>query len=401
MSSQTRPAAAASAPAGFKDTIQRLKEALKTPKGKRIRALVPFCVSLLSILYLVGIVKLAYYSVFYQLQITEAQRTPFCIQVCFICLFFTAVLLYTRKQAITRFAIMLSMPFHLFIFLFNYQFRVLIVPLAIMILITYIFSGVGEGPKTVLGAVFVMIYIIGAYLYMTANTMLVSTAQKDIVESGASKLGNYRFEVVQLTDKTDGSTYINLEPNTLDIEKKNYSLLPRGYNKKAYVVRPKTTFQCEWVSVPRTEITKEILAVNPDTTFALDDAQLTKLGVKDSFKASISVGETTKYQRQQLGICIEKDIPKDETAESLGLELHESEDEIDVTFKQIRNCNLAVACNVRLADLSDGDLEALGVPEMNDVLYVNGKPVFRQYIAEIEHTFSDSNRSFESFFLQS
>ena len=61
------------------------------------------------------------------------------------------------------------MPFHLFIFLFNYQYLVLIIPMSIMILLTYFGSGVKEGPKTIFGAIYVMIYIIGVYAYMAAG----------------------------------------------------------------------------------------------------------------------------------------------------------------------------------------------------------------------------------------
>ncbi len=394
MSTQTRAAASS---AGIKDIIQNWKEALHTPKGKRIYALVQFAVSLISILYLVGIAKLAYYSVFYQLEISEAQRRPFCVQLCFICLFFTIALIFSRKQAITRFAIMFSMPLHLFVFLFNYQYRVFVIPMAIMIILTYLCNGVGEGPKTVLGAVFVMFYIIGAYLYMTAGTMLISKQEKTVVESGVSALGEYRYEIVQVKDKSDGSTYVSLEPNTLDIVKKNYTLKIRGYDKKTYIVRPMTNFKCDWVAVPRSEITKELLEISPEISFALNDKQLATLGVSDSFKAEVPVSETTKAQRQKLGICIAKDLNDDETPESLGLELHDTEDLVTVTFKELRDIPMSVECHIRLADLSDGDLEALGIPDMNDVLYVNGKPVFRQYIAVVENTFSSSNRSFESF----
>ena len=43
--------------------------------------------------------------------------------------------------------------------------------------------------------------------------------------------------------------------------------------------------------------------------------------------------------------------------------------------------------------MTDDNLALLGVPETNEVMYVNGKVAFRQYIAVLERSFWESNRS--------
>lgn len=398
MSSSTIAATEESSVGGFKETVRKLLDAARSPLGRKIRFAIRFLLSFISVLYLVGIVKCAYYSTLYTLEIPDAAMRAFGTKFAFTCAGYALVMLITRKQVLTRFSIMLSMPFHLFIFIFNYQYRVIIIPLAVLVLLTYFCSGVGEGPKTILGAVYVMIYIIGAYLYMTAGTLLTTSALREVVESGTSTLGNYRYSVVQVTDKSDGSTYLSIEPNTLDVEKDGCILRIKGYDHQVYVVRPKTEFECEWTTATRDEIRQQILKANPDASYTLNAEQLVMLGIADSYKATIPVSETTKYQRQQLGICIAKDIPEGETAESIGRVLYTSDDEVTLDFETIRSAGLEISYNAKLKELSDADLEALGVPAESDVLTINGKVVFRQFVAVLENQFAGFSGDVEDFF---
>lgn len=402
MRTQTNTAAAAADGAStmekLRDALQTAWDAIQSPKGKKAMHWLRVLLSLGSVFYLVGILKLAYYSVFYDLQIVDAQQKAFCWHVSVICFFFTLLLLITRRQIITKLCIMLSMPFHLFIFLFNYEYRVLILPMTIMILLTYFMSGVGEGPKTIFGAIYVMLYIIGAFLFMAAGTLLAPTSVETDVENGVSKLGNYRYSVVQVEDKADGSTYIAIEPHTYDIKLDDCILLAKGFEKKTYVQRPMAQFQTEWVVDTRANITAQLLKNNPDTTFSLNAKQVEQLGLADTYTQVYTVGAMNLFQRRRLGICIKKDLIGGQTPESEGLTLYESADEITLTYAQIQKAGLDIEYTVRLADLTDADLAALGVPEENDVLQVNGKVVFRQYVAVLENTYAVSNRSLESFF---
>ena len=48
--------------------------------------------------------------------------------------------------------------------------------------------------------------------------------------------------------------------------------------------------------------------------------------------------------------------------------------------------------DVYVRDLTDNQLSELGVPVQTDVLYLNGEPCFRSYIAVLEDYFSSSER---------
>lgn len=382
---------------GIGDYLKAAKTAVTSEKGKRAMAIFRFVLSLVSIFYLVGIIKLAYYSVFYDLVIPADMQTKFCWRISFICLFFTIILLYTRKQFITKLSIMLSMPFHLFIFLMNYQYLVLLIPMTIMILMTYLFSGVKEGPKTIFGAIYVMIYIIGTFLFLAAGKLLTTTSVETMVEDGVSAMGTYRYQVTQVDDHADGSTYLTIEPNTIDLLMSDCKLMVKGYKKRVYVKRPVTDFKVGWTTETRSNITDQILAINPDAEFTLNSEQVEMLGVSDTFHSEYTVGNMNVFQRRKLGICIEKDLIGEQTAESEGLTLYEAEDKIDLNYEQIKTAGLSVSYDAKLADLTDADLAALGVPEECDVLVVNGKIVFREYTAVLERTFDPSNVNFESF----
>lgn len=49
-------------------------------------------------------------------------------------------------------------------------------------------------------------------------------------------------------------------------------------------------------------------------------------------------------------------------------------------------------------ELTDEDFNKLGISESGDVLYINGEPYFRYYIAELEGYFNKSQR--KSFLFQ-
>ena len=62
-----------------------------------------------------------------------------------------------------------------------------------------------------------------------------------------------------------------------------------------------------------------------------------------------------------------------------------------------RNCHKAVYHAIYLRNLTDQDLERLGVPQNNDVMYVNDQVCFRSYIAILEDYFSPSKHAISAF----
>lgn len=367
-------------------TKRLLKKAKKNRKALILHA-IQFIFSFASVAYLIGVVWLAVYCMLYRLEIPAEMQSAFCWRLSAICLGFTAVMIFTRRQLLTRFCILAAMPFYFPIFLFNTEYKVLMIPLGIMAVITFFANGAKEGTKTILGTVYLMFYVLGAFCYLNVVDLLKTSSVETITETGESPSGSYRYEVVEVQDTANGNTYVSLEPNTYDIQYEHCKWYAMGYDKRIYLERPLTTFKTEWTTETRGQITKDLLRVNPDTAFTLTQSQMEILGLHEGYTKSYKASALSKAQRKALGICIAKDLGEGETAESLGLTLYKNADTIEVTYEQMQELGLEASMDVKLATLSDADLAALGIPEENDVLSVNGKVVFRQYIAVLEDTF--------------
>ena len=193
----------------FRGILGSVRDAVQTKSGRSFIGVIKFLVSLLTLFYFKGVIRMAYYSMFYRLEIPEDHRGAYCFLVTVVCIFFGAVMLFTRRQIVTRFVIMVSMIFYLPIILFNYRHLVLLVPLMIMVVITYLASGTSEGPKTIFGAVFIMIYILGAFVFITVQSILQPATEEKVIKRGVTEKGNYRYSIVQVLDQGDGNTYVS------------------------------------------------------------------------------------------------------------------------------------------------------------------------------------------------
>lgn len=380
------------------NVLHAIREALDTKAAKAIIFLLQFIGSLFTLFYLKGVALFAYNSLFYRLDIPEANTPGYAVAVTFTCIGWGALMLFTRRQIVTRLVIMLCMPLYFPIFLFNYQHLCLIVPLGIFIVITYLASGAGEGVKTILGAVWLMFYVVGAFVFLAVQSVLQPAVSEYTVERGVSQAGNYRYSIVEVNDRADGHTYVSIEPNTYDISYDRSKWYAKGYEKTIYLSRPRTEFTTSWEVKSRTDITRELLMINPRMEFTLNAKQMKILGLDAEFTKEYTVGDLGRSTRRKLGIAIQKDLDLlGQTPEAQGLTLMEPKDTVTLTFEQMETAGLTISQDVRLSNLSDENLAALGVPEQCDVLSVNGKVVFRQYIAVLECTYDTDNRSLTAF----
>ncbi|MBP0971455.1 MAG: hypothetical protein J5753_05380 [Oscillospiraceae bacterium] len=397
-----RPAARrgkkAAAPADqFRALAASAKEAVQTKNGRFFLGVIQFLVSLLSLLYFKGVVRLAYNSMFYRLDIPEDHRGFYCFLVTLACIFFGAVMLFTRRQIVTRLVIMFSMPFYLPIILFNYRHLVLLVPLLLMVVITYLASGTSEGPKTIFGAVFIMIYILGAFVFLTVQSILQPATEEKVIERGVTENGRYRYSVVQVLDQGDGNTYVSVEPNTADVTYKYCTWFAKGYAQEVYHERPLDKFDAKWSVQTRAEITKELIANNPNTTLTLDAEQMKLLGLNVGYAEDIKVCSLSRSQRHKLGYGSEKDPIDERFAKFFRVSLVDEDFTTSLDFDKMVEIGLTPTCELRLSRMSDDNLAALGVPEQNEVLTVGGKPVFREYVAVLERKFDPDRRELTAF----
>ncbi|MBQ8922011.1 MAG: hypothetical protein IJ060_07625 [Oscillospiraceae bacterium] len=387
----------APAPLSIRESLRNAREKLSSKNGKLVLFILQFLLSFVTLFYFKGVLKLAYYSMFYRLEIPEETKGKYCLLVSLVCLFFGAVMLFTRRQIVTRVIIMISMPFYLPIILFNYQHLVLLIPLAIMVVTTYLFSGTGEAPKTILGAVFLMLYILGAFVYLTAQSILQPATQEVVIARDVSPGGCYRYSVVQVLDQADGNTYVAIEPNTKDIAYGHSKWYAKGYSKTVYLERPLDTFNYEWTTQTRAEITRELITNNPSTTFILSAGQMRLLGLDEGYSQEYTIGELSRSQRHKLGYGDETDPIDTRLRRFFRVKLMPTDYTVTLTFDEMVDIGLNPTYEQRLSRMTDEDLALLGVPEENEVLIVNGKIAFRQYVAELERFYWDSSRSLTAF----
>ena len=183
--------------------------------------------SALGLLYAIFICILSYHAVFYEIIIT--QRIAFCLLLTVISIVAGAAMIYSRKQLMTKISGFIMFP-----------------ALLPVVLLCFGSSGSNEAAKTLLGTIYLLTYILAALAYFIFTSFLASPAIKETIESGVSPSGKYRYEVIETTDSSNGSTSVILEPNFLD---KKYALVTfkvKGYDRKLCVKRPKTEVELEW-----------------------------------------------------------------------------------------------------------------------------------------------------------
>lgn len=201
-------------------------------------------VSIFSLVYGGLLALLAYMSVFYNLQIENS--TSFIVFSSVLSVIFLAIMIYTRKQFFTRFVSVIALPLFLPILLFYFGEWLLIIPLAVVIVIMFFVSGAGEATKTILGTLFLLLYVIGAVAYFLFSTFMGNNTQDTICQVVESDSKLYRSYVVDTIDSSTGGTKIYVEPNNLDKNFKYVRFIAKGYKKLVYSDRNHYTIKMEW-----------------------------------------------------------------------------------------------------------------------------------------------------------
>lgn len=283
-----------------------------------------------SLIYLIIIGGISILSALYTVSVPN--RPILAITLSLIGILVISSMLYSRKHFLTKFSCMLLLPCLLPTVLLNFHEWALIIPLAATCLLMFFFSGVAETPKTIFGTVYLLLYVLGSLGYFLAVSLLSTASTSTLIESRVSDSGSYRYSLINTEDSSGGSTKVTISPNDMDINFSVISFLAEDYERTVYIERPiQNEISLEWKTVSRQEVTSELKEISDRVTVALSK----------------------------------------ETKVSLGY----SED-----------------ADVYIRDLSDKKLKELGVPDKTDVLYLNGEPCFRSYIAVLEEYFSSTER---------
>ena len=229
--------------------------------------------SVFSLIYAIYICILSFRSVFYDVIIKKP--LVFCLYLSTISAVALVVMIYSRKQLATKLASFVMIPALLPIIIMCLGSWEMIIPLAICAVTIFFASGANEGTKTLLGTLYLLVYILAALAYFIFPSYLASPAVKKIVDEGVSPSEKYRYEVITTTDSSGGCTTVMLEPNYMDINRSSVTYKVRGYNRKLCVKRPLTEVKIEWK--------EDDLYINGERWFTPEQAKKGKWFEKESF----------------------------------------------------------------------------------------------------------------------
>ncbi len=234
-------------------------------------------ISLLSVVYTLFVFRLCYLSIFYDMHIH--QRASLCLAVSGVSLAALIIMLYTRHQIVTRICSFLILPAMLPVVLLYFGEWGLIIPIVITGIVILLMSGAGEGVKTALATIILLMYIFGALGYFLFSSFFVAAIKEKTVETGVSPSGEYRYRIVNTEDSSKGSTAIYVEPNTADVKNSFATFTLKNLERVVYLSRPiRSGITVNWETKSRQAITDELNALSDTIELKVTDEELTRLG---------------------------------------------------------------------------------------------------------------------------
>lgn len=244
-------------------------------------------VAVLSIVYMLFVCRLCYFSIFYDMHIND--RVSTCLAVSGVSLAALIVMLYTRHQILTRIASFVILPAMLPVVLLYFGEWGLIIPIIAAGIIILLLSGAGEGIKTALATIILLMYIFGALGYFLFSTFFVASIKEQVVDTGVSPSGTYRYRVVNTEDTSNGSTAVYVEPNYADVKNTFATFTLKNQEHIVYMNRPvQSKVDISWTTQNRQEITDKLNSISDEIEVTVTDAELKRLGYTYDNKLMLS-----------------------------------------------------------------------------------------------------------------
>lgn len=381
-------------------------------------------VALISVFYAYLVCRISYFSIFYDIHIMS--RVSLCLLTTGVSIIALVAMLYSRNQILTRIVSFVILPVMLPVVILYFGEWGLIVPIMITGVIMLLFSGAGEGAKTALGTITMLLYIFGALGYFLFTSFFVATAKETIIDSGVSPSGKYRYSVVNTEDSSNGSTAVYVEPNYADEylfsqEKPLAIFTLKNIERAVYVERPTCeNIDIQWETQSREDITAELNKLSDKISFSLSDSELEDLGYTFDEKLNLSMIDVYSEGKFAIGKTAHDvdPLPLDDLTEEqlahFGIgrdasnryyvldpdaELLADHDDIvgniyfsDLTEKEMGKFFVEKSHSIYLNSLDDSQLARLGVSEEGDIMTFNGKVCFRFYVAELGDYYDVNSR---------
>ena len=143
-----------------------MKNILSNTWAKRAFALV-------SALYAAGVCRLAYLSVFYDIHVKS--RLSLCLTLIAVSLVALLCMICSRKQLVTRIASFVILIAMLPVALLYFGEWCLIIPIVVTGIIIFLLSGAGEGTKTAMGTIILLMYLFGSIGFFMFKAFFVAS----------------------------------------------------------------------------------------------------------------------------------------------------------------------------------------------------------------------------------
>lgn len=201
-------------------------------------------ISVLCLAYSFMIGGLAYLSAFYNF--TYINQAMFAFIYVTINLLMLAVMIFARKQIITCVCSMLNMVLFLPLLLLEFGDWLLLIPPFLVVLTSFFASGTKEMLKTILGIIFLLIYILGSLGFFTFTNLFLTHSEETVIQQGVSPDKTLRYFVVDVQDNSGGRTEVYVEPNDKDINMGMIVFQSKGYAQRKYSERNHEIPSIEW-----------------------------------------------------------------------------------------------------------------------------------------------------------
>lgn len=171
---------------------------------------------ILTCSYTILLGYIVYAVTFYDIEYTN--KVLFAIIYTLISAVVCALVFYTRKSPFTCAFSMINIVLFLPILLIDFGNWPLLIPGILVTLFSFFCSKMNVTAKTVIGTIFLLMYIIGGIgFYVGMNLFRVKTVDT-LLASGTSPSNNFRYYVLNVENKASGKTVVYIEPNNLDVE---------------------------------------------------------------------------------------------------------------------------------------------------------------------------------------
>lgn len=388
-------------------------------------------VAFLGLIYTYGVCRLCYLSLFYDIYIHA--KVSLCLITIAVSVLAIVIMLYTRKQLVTKISSFVILPAMLPVVLLYFGEWGLILPIILTGVAILLLSGAGEGIKTALGTVTLLLYIFGALGYFLFTSFFVTPVKEKEIAKGVSQSGKYRYRVVNTVDSSKGSTAVYIEPNYADLKYPYVTFKLKNMERQIHVERPiSENIDVQWITQSRSETTEQLNGISDNILIHLGENDLKKLGY--SYDEKLVLDEIAVSYRKQIGQTasdvdvVKLDSLNEEQLEIFGIgrdsdgryyvltpsaeliEKAEAKKGARIYFSDL-NADAYEVFNdgnvdvygsnlftvekentVLLSSLTDEQLESIGIPDEGDVMLFNGKICFREYVAVVDQYFDVETR---------